>query len=44
MLAADRIIVLRLGRIIAELLPHQTSEKQLFALVLGEEEETVSAG
>lgn len=44
MLAADRIIVMRLGRIIAELLPHQTSEEQLFSLVLGEEEETVSAG
>jgi ABC-type sugar transport system ATPase subunit len=44
MLASDRIVVMRLGRIIAELLPHQTSEEQLFSLVLGEEEEAVSAG
>ena len=43
MLASDRILVMRLGRIIAELLPHQTSEKQLFSLVLGKEEETASA-
>ncbi|MCD6453282.1 MAG: sugar ABC transporter ATP-binding protein [Dehalococcoidales bacterium] len=48
MLASDRIIVMRFGRIIAERLPNQTSEKQLVHLVLGEKEEaggteTVSA-
>ena len=39
MLAADRIIVMRLGKITHDLLPHQTSEKQLLHFVLGEEEE-----
>jgi ABC-type sugar transport system ATPase subunit len=42
MLASDRIVVMRLGRITHELLPHQTSDKQLLHLVLGEEEEAGS--
>ncbi len=44
MLAADRIIVMRLGKITHELLPHKTSEKQLLHFVLGEEEEGEAAG
>ncbi len=39
MIAADRILVLRLGKITHELLPHQTSDRKLLHLVLGEEEE-----
>lgn len=34
---SDRIVVMRRGRIIRELLPHETSEGNLLALVLGEE-------
>ncbi len=44
MLAADRIIIIRLGKITHELLPHETSEKQLLHFVLGEEEEGEAAG
>jgi ribose transport system ATP-binding protein len=36
MKASDRILVMRHGRIITELLPHETSEAKLLALVLGE--------
>ena len=43
MIAADRIIVMRLGRITHELLPHLTSERQLLHFVLGEEEEAEAA-
>ncbi|MBN1862304.1 MAG: sugar ABC transporter ATP-binding protein [Dehalococcoidales bacterium] len=39
MIAADRILVMRLGRITHEVLPHETSERQLLHFVLGEEEE-----
>lgn len=39
MIAADRILVMRLGKITHEVLPHQTSERQLLHFVLGEEEE-----
>jgi len=38
MIASDRILVMRLGQIVRELLPHKTSERQLLHLVLGEEE------
>ena len=44
MIAADRIIVLRLGKITHELLPHQTSERQLLHFVLGEEEAAAAEG
>ena len=44
MLAADRIIIMRLGKITHELLPHETSEKQLLHFVLGEEAEGEAAG
>jgi ribose transport system ATP-binding protein len=37
MRVSDRIVVMRHGRIITELLPHETSEGNLLALVLGEE-------
>jgi len=36
MKASDRIVVMSHGRIITELLPHETSEAKLLALVLGE--------
>ena len=39
MIAANRILVMRLGKITHELLPHQTSERQLLHFVLGEEAE-----
>ena len=39
MIAADRIIVMRLGKITHQLLPHETSERQLLHFVLGEEAE-----
>ncbi len=42
-LASDRIVVMRLGKITRELLPHETSGKQLLHLVLGEEEEPVNS-
>jgi ribose transport system ATP-binding protein len=38
MIAADRIIIMRLGKITHEVLPHQTSERQLLHYVLGEED------
>ena len=44
MIAADRIIVMRLGKITHELLPHQTSQRQLLHFVLGEEEEAEAEG
>ena len=44
MLAADRIIIMRMGKITHELLPHETSEKQLLHFVLGEEAEGEAAG
>ena len=34
---SDRILVMRLGRITTELLPHQTSEENLLQLILGKE-------
>lgn len=37
LMLSDRILVMRHGRIITELLPHETSEEKLLALVLGEE-------
>ena len=37
MRASDRILVMRHGRIITELLPHETSEEKLLAIVLGRE-------
>jgi len=37
MIAADRIIVMRQGRLTHDVLPHQTSETQLLHYVLGEE-------
>lgn len=39
MIAANRILVMRLGKITHEVLPHETSERQLLHFVLGEEEE-----
>jgi len=36
LMLSDRILVMRHGRIITELLPHETSEEKLLALVLGE--------
>jgi ABC-type sugar transport system ATPase subunit len=42
-LASDRIVVMRLGKITHELLPHETSDKQLLHLVLGEKEEPVNS-
>jgi ribose transport system ATP-binding protein len=39
MIAADRIIVMRLGKITHELSPNETSERQLLHFVLGEEKE-----
>ena len=39
MIAANRIIVMRLGKITHELLPNETSERQLLHFVLGEEAE-----
>jgi ribose transport system ATP-binding protein len=39
MIAADRIVVMRLGKITHELLPNQTSQRQLLHFVLGEEAE-----
>ncbi len=42
MIAADRIVVMRLGKITHELLPHQTSERQLLHFVLGEEKEAAA--
>lgn len=41
---ADRILVMRLGKITHELIPANTSEKQLLHFVLGEEEEGQAAG
>jgi len=38
MIAADRIIIMRLGKITHELLPDKTSERQLLHYVLGEED------
>jgi len=35
--ASDRIVVMRLGKIVSEVFPQQTSEEKLFRLVLGEE-------
>ena len=43
MLASDRILVMRLGRITHELLPQETTDKQLLHLVLGEKEEPVNS-
>jgi len=37
MRASDRILVMRHGRIVAELAPHETSEEKLLAIVLGEQ-------
>jgi ABC-type sugar transport system ATPase subunit len=37
MLACDRILVMRLGRIVAEVLPRETSDTQLLHLVMGQE-------
>jgi len=34
---SDRILIMRHGQIITELLPHQTSEEKLLELVLGVE-------
>jgi ribose transport system ATP-binding protein len=39
MIAANRILVMRLGKITHEVLPSETSERQLLHFVLGEEEE-----
>jgi ABC-type sugar transport system ATPase subunit len=36
LMLSDRILVMRHGKIITELLPHETSEEKLLALVLGE--------
>ena len=36
MKASDRILVMRHGQIVSELLPHETSEEKLLAIVLGE--------
>jgi ABC-type sugar transport system ATPase subunit len=36
LMLSDRILIMRHGRIITELLPHETSEAKLLALVLGE--------
>ena len=38
MIAADRIIIMRLGKITHEVLPGETSERQLLHFVLGEED------
>jgi len=37
MKVSDRILVMRHGRIVAELAPHETSEEKLLALVLGKQ-------
>jgi ribose transport system ATP-binding protein len=37
MKVSDRILVMHHGQIVSELLPHETSEEKLLALVLGEE-------
>jgi ABC-type sugar transport system ATPase subunit len=39
MLAADRILIMRLGRIVAEVMPHEISDTQLLHLVMGEKRE-----
>ncbi|MFC2024705.1 sugar ABC transporter ATP-binding protein [Chloroflexota bacterium] len=39
MIASDRILVMRLGKITHEVLPYQTSDRQLLHYALGEEEE-----
>jgi len=44
MLAADRILIMRLGRIIAEVLPHEVSDKQLLHLVMGDKRELAEGG
>ena len=41
---SDRILIMRLGKMTHELIPAQTSEKQILHFVLGEEEEGQAAG
>jgi len=43
MLASDRILVMRLGQITHELIPHQTSDKQLLHFVHGAGDQTTIA-